>query len=187
MKKNIICCHFKASQSEYDIQSSSVTQSYPTLCNPMDWGTPGFPVHHQILKLAQTNVHRVGDATQPSNPLSSLSPPAFNPSHHQGLLNDSVIHIRWKSIGVSASALVLLKNVQHWSPLGWTGWISLHSKGLSRVFSNTTLQKYQFFCTQLSLWSNTHIHTWLLEKSGGWNGNPLQYSCLENPMHWSSW
>ena len=85
MKKNIIRCHFKASQSEYDIQSSSVTQSYPTLCNPMDWGTPGFPVHHQILKLAQTNVHRVGDATQPSDPLSSLSPPAFSLSHHQGL------------------------------------------------------------------------------------------------------
>ena len=69
-----------------------------------------------------------------------------------------------QSIGVSASAPVLPMNTQDWSPLGWTGWISLLSKGLSRVFSNTTVQKYQFFSTQLSLRSNFHIHTWLLEK-----------------------
>ena len=67
-------------------------------------------------------------------------------------------------IGVSASASVLPMNTQDWSPLGWTGWISLQSKGLSRVFSNTTLQKYQFFCTQLSWQSNSHIQTWPLEK-----------------------
>ena len=69
-----------------------------------------------------------------------------------------------QSIGVSASASVLPKNIQGWSPLGWTGWISLQSKGLSRVFSNTTLQKHQFFSTQLSSQSNSHIHTWPLEK-----------------------
>ena len=69
-----------------------------------------------------------------------------------------------QSIGVSASTSVLPMNTQDWSPLGWTGWISLESKGLSRVFSNTTVQKHQFFSTQLSLWSNSHIHTWLLEK-----------------------
>ena len=69
-----------------------------------------------------------------------------------------------QSIGVSASASVLPKNTQDWSPLGWTGWTSLHSKGLSRVFSNTTVQKHQFFGTQLSLQSNSHIHTWPLEK-----------------------
>ena len=69
-----------------------------------------------------------------------------------------------QSIGVSASALVLPKNTQDWSPLGWTGWISLQSKGLSRVFSNTTVQKHQFFDAQLSSQSNSHIHTWLLEK-----------------------
>ena len=67
-------------------------------------------------------------------------------------------------IGVSASASVLPKNIQDWSPLGWTGWISLQSKGLSKVFSNTTVQKHQFFCAQLSLESNSHIHTWPLEK-----------------------
>ena len=69
-----------------------------------------------------------------------------------------------QSIGVSASTSALPMNTQDWSPLGWTGWISLQSKGLSRVFSNTTLQKHQFFSSQLSSQSNSHIHTWLLEK-----------------------
>ena len=69
-----------------------------------------------------------------------------------------------QSIGVSASTSVLLMNIQDWFPLEWTGWISLESKGLSKVFSNVTVQKHQFFNTQLSLWSNSHIHTWLLEK-----------------------
>ena len=69
-----------------------------------------------------------------------------------------------QSIGVSASTSVLPMNTQEWSPLGWTGWISLQSKGLSRVFSNTTVQKHQFFGAQLSSQSNSHIHTWLLEK-----------------------
>ena len=69
-----------------------------------------------------------------------------------------------QSIGVSASTSVLPMNIQDWFPLGRTGWISLESKRLSRVFSNTTIQKHQFFGTQLSLWSNSHIHAWLLEK-----------------------
>ena len=69
-----------------------------------------------------------------------------------------------QSTGASASASVLPMNIQDWFPLGWTGWTSLQSKGLSKVFSNTTVQKHLFFGTQLSLWSNSHIHTWLLEK-----------------------
>ena len=69
-----------------------------------------------------------------------------------------------QSKGASASALVLPKNIQDWFPLGWTGWISLQSKGLSRVFSNTTVQKHQFFGIELSLWSSSHIHTWQVEK-----------------------
>ena len=68
-----------------------------------------------------------------------------------------------QNIGVSVSASVLPMNIQDWSPLGWTGWISLPSKGLSRIYSNTTVQKHQFFSTPLSLYSNSHIHTWLLE------------------------
>ena len=69
-----------------------------------------------------------------------------------------------QSIGVSASASVLSMNIQDWFPLGWAAWISLQSKGLSGVFSNTIVQKHQFLCTELSLWSNSHIHTWLMEK-----------------------
>ena len=75
------------------------------------------------------------------------------------------------NIGASASASVLPMNIQNWLPLGWTGWISLQSKGLSRVFSNTTFQKHQFFGTQPSSQSNSHIHTWPLEKP--WLDRPL--------------
>ena len=78
-----------------------------------------------------------------------------------------------QSIGVSASTSVLPMNTQDWFPLGWTCLISLQSKGLSRVFSNTTVQKDQFFCVQLSLYSNSHIHTWLLEKPQPWLDEPM--------------
>ena len=78
-----------------------------------------------------------------------------------------------QSTGVSASVSVLPMNTQDWSPLGWTGWISLQSKGLSRVFSNTTVQKHQFFGTQLSSQSNSHIHTWPLEKPQPWPDRPF--------------
>ena len=78
-----------------------------------------------------------------------------------------------QSIGVSASASVLPMNTQDWSPLGRTGWISLQSKGLSRVFSNTTVQKHQFFGVQPSSQSNSHIHTWPLEKPEPWLDEPL--------------
>ena len=77
------------------------------------------------------------------------------------------------SIEVSASTVVLPMNIQDWFPLGWTGLISLQSKGPSRVFSNTTVQKHQFFGAQLSLWPNSHIHTWLLEKPQPWLDGPL--------------
>ena len=79
-------------------------------------------------------------------------------------LNESALRIRWPKYGVSALASVFPMNTQDWSPLGWTGWIALQSKGLSRVFSNTTVQKHQFFGSQLSSQSNSHIHTWPLEK-----------------------
>ena len=130
----------------------------------MDCNSPGLPVHHQLPEFAQTHVHWVGDATQPSHPLSSPSSPAFNLSQIQGLFQ-WVSSSGGQSIGVSASASVLPMNIQDWFPLEWTGWISLHSKGLSRVFSKTTVQKHQFFGTQLSLESSSHIHTWLLGKT----------------------
>ena len=79
----------------HSVQFSSVAQLCPTLCDPMDRSTSGFAVHHQLLEFTQTHVHRVGDAIQPSHPLSSPRPPAFNLSQHQGLLNESVLHIKW--------------------------------------------------------------------------------------------
>ena len=152
------------SQSSYlSVQFSSVTQSFPTLSDPMDCSMPGLSVHHQLLEFTQTQVHWVGDANQPSHPLSSPYPPAFNLSQHQGLFQwVGSSHQVATSIGASASVLPM--NIQDWFSLGWTGWLSLQSKGLSGVFSNTTVQKHQFFSAQLSSQSNSHIHTWLLEK-----------------------
>ena len=146
------------------VQFSSVTQSCPTLWDPMNCSTPGLPVHHQLPEFTQIHVHRVGDAIQPSHPLSSPSPPAPNPSQHQGLPMSQLFAWDGKSIGVSALASVLPMNTQDWCSLEWTSWISLQSKGLLRVFSNTTVQKHQFFGTQPSSQSNSHIHTWPLEK-----------------------
>ena len=146
------------------IQFSSVAQSCPTLCDPMNRSTPGLPVHHQLSEFTQTHVHQVNDAIQPSHPRSSPSPPAPNPSQHQSLPMSQLFAWGGQSIGVLPSASVLPMNTQDWSPLGWTSWISLQSKGLSRVFSNTTVQKHQFFGTQLSSQSNSCIHTWPLEK-----------------------
>ena len=103
----------------------------------MDFSTPGLPVHHQLPEPTQTHVYRVGDDLQPSHPLSSPSPPTFSLSQHQGLFK-WVSSSGGQSIGVSASTSVLPTNTQDWSPLGWTGWISLLSRGCSRVFSNTT-------------------------------------------------
>ena len=143
---------------------SSVAQLCLTLCNPKNCSTSGLPAHHQLLEFAQTHVNRVSDAIQPSHSLSSSSPPAPNPSQHQSFFQWVNSPSGGQSIGVSASASVSPMNTQDWSPLGWTGWISLQPKGLSRVFSNTTVQKHQFFGVHLSSQSNSHIHTWPLEK-----------------------
>ena len=118
----------------------------------MNLSMPGLLVHHQLLEFAQTHVHRVGDAIQPSHPLSSPSPAAFNLSQHQKVFSsESALHIRWPeywsfSFNISAS-----NEYSGRFPLGWTGWISLQSKGLSGVFSSTTVQKHQSLCAQLSL------------------------------------
>ena len=132
-------------------QFSSVTQSCPTFCDPMNCNMPGLPVHHQIPEFTQTLVIEL---VMPSSHLILCHPllllPPIPPSIRI-FSNESTLHMRWPKYGVSALASVLPMNTQDWSPLGWTGWISLQSKGLSRVFSNTTVQKHQFFCTQLSL------------------------------------
>ena len=153
------------------VQFSSVAQSCPTLCDPINCSTPGLPVHHQLPEFTQTLVHRVGDAIQPSHPLWSSFPPAPNPSQHQSFPMSQLFAWGGQSIGVSALASVLLKNTQDWSS-EWTGWISLQSKGLSRVFSNTTVQNHQFIGARLYSQSNFHIHTWPQEKPQPWLDGP---------------
>ena len=139
----------------------------------MDCSLPGFPVLHYLPELAQTHVHWLGDTIQLSHPLLSPFPAAFNPSQHHCLFVSG-----GQSTGPSASASVLPMNIQGWFPFGLTELISLLSKGLSRVFSSTTIQKHQFFGTQLSLWSNSHICTWLLEKPKLWQYGPLSAKSL---------
>ena len=120
------------------VQFNSVAQSCPTLCHPMNCSTPGLPVHHQLLEFTQTYVHWVGDAIQPSHPCHPLFllPPI--PPKSESFPMSQLFTWGGQSIGVSASASFLPKNTQGWSPSEWTAWISLPSKGLSRVFSNTT-------------------------------------------------
>ena len=139
--------------------SSVQSLSHVLLCDPMDCSTPGFPVHHLLPEFTQNDVHQVGDAIQPlilCRPLLLL--PSIFPSIRV-FSNEPVFTSCDQSIGVSASASVLPMNIQDCFPLGLTGLISLLSMGLSRVFSNTIVQKHQFFSTQPSLWSNSHNHT----------------------------
>ena len=147
----------------------SVAQLCLILCDLMDCSMPGFPVLHYFPGLAQTHVCWVDDAIQPSHSLSPPFPPALSLSQHWGFfLMSRPFESGGQSIGASASTSVLLINIQNWFPLGLTGLISLLSKGLSGVFSSTSIWKHQILAfrgTQPSLWSNWHIHTWLLEKS----------------------
>ena len=115
-------------------------------------------------EFSQSHIHRVGDTIQPSHPLSSPSPPAPNPSSITVFSNESALCMRWPKYWSFSFSIILPKNIQDWSPLEWTYWMSLQSKGLSRAFSNTTVQKHQFFGAQLSSQSNSRIHTWPLEK-----------------------
>ena len=137
---------------------SSVAQSSLTLWDPMDWSMSGFPVHHQLLEVAQTYVHQVGDAIQSIS--FSVIPFCLQtfPASRSFSLNQFFTS-GGQITAVSASASVLAMNIKDWFPLELTGLISLQSKGFSRVFSNTTVQKHQFFGAQVSLWSNSHIHT----------------------------
>ena len=155
------------------VQFSSVAESCPTLCDPMNWSTPGFSVLHYLPEFAQNHVRWVDDTIQASHSLLSFSLLVLDLSHHQGL-------IQWAG-SLHQVAKVLEVQFQHqffqWIfrthfLQDWLVW----SPGISRdsqVFSNTTVQKHQFFSAQLSLESNSHIHTWLLEKSYLWLDGPL--------------
>ena len=151
----------------------SVAQLCLTLCDPMDCSTPGFPDLYHLSELAQTHVRWV---MIPSNQLILYCPLLLLPSIFPGIRifsNDSALCIRWpkywsfsfsKSPSNEYSGLISFR--MDWFEL-------LASRGLSKVFSNTTVQKYQFFYAQLSLWYNSHIRTWLLEKSQLWLYGPL--------------
>ena len=136
-------------------QFSSVTQLCPSLCDPMDCSSPGIPVHHQLLELTQTHVHRVCDAIQPSHPVIPFSscPQSFPASGSFPM--SQLFTSDGQRSGASASAVVPPMNIQDWFPLGLTGLISLQSRGASRVFSNTTVQKHQFFLSLSFLYSPT--------------------------------
>ena len=132
-------------------QFSSVAQSCPTLCNPMNHSIPGLPAHHQLPEFTQTHVHWVGDAIQPSHPLSSPSPPVPNPSQHQGLFHwVNSLHEVAKVLEFQLLASVLPMNTQDWSPLGWTGWISLFSIYFSLTPSQTLYLLSEFSLNPLS-------------------------------------
>ena len=134
-------------------------------CDSMDCSMPDLSVPHHLPKFAQVHVHCIGDAIQPSHPLTPSSPSALNLSRHQGLFQWVVSHLLSsddQDTGASASALVLPVNIQGSSPWRLTGLISLLSKGLSVVFSSTTVQKHKFFGILPSLWSSSHNSTWPL-------------------------
>ena len=134
----------------WSLPHCSVSKSCLTLRDPMDCSMLGFPVLHYLPEFAQTHVLWVCDAIQPSHLLSPPSP-ALNHSQHPGSFPVSrFFKSDGQNTGASASATVLPMNIQNWFPLGLTGLISLLSKGLSRIFSSTTVRKYQFFGSQPS-------------------------------------
>ena len=145
-------------------QIRSVAQLCPTLCDPMNCSTPGLPVHHQLPEFTQTHIHWVGDAIQPSHPMSFPFPlPSIFPSIRV-FSNESALWIGWPkywnfrfSISLSNKHSGLISFRIDWLDL-------LAVQGTLRAFSNTIVQKCQFFSAQLSSQSNSHIHTWLLEK-----------------------
>jgi len=128
---------------------------------PHESSIPGFPVLHYLPGFAQTHIHWVSDAIQPSHPLTPF-PPQRSPTSGSFSVSRPFAS-GGKSIGASESVLPM--NIQGWFSLGLTALISLQSKGLSRVFCSTTVQKHQFFGAQPSLWFNCHICTWILEKT----------------------
>ena len=143
------------------VQFLLINQSCPTLCDPMNmsgrhvrplWPSPTSRVYSNSCPLSQRCHLNISSSVVPfsSCPVSLPASGSFPMSQH--------FTSGGQSTGVSASVSVLPMNIQDWSPLGWTGWISLQSKGLPRDFSNTTVQKQEFFSAQLSLYFNSHIH-----------------------------
>ena len=141
------------------VQFSSVTQSCLTLCNPMNRSTPGPPVHHQLLEFTQIHVIK---SVMPSSHLILYRPlllPLPTPPSIRVFSNESTLSMRWPKYWSFSFSIISSKEIPGLISLEWTGWLSLQSKELSRVFSNTTVQNPQFFSVQLSSQSKSHIHT----------------------------
>ena len=143
----------------------SVPQLCPTLCDPMNCSVPGSSVLHHLPDIAQTHVRWVCDATQQSHPLSPPSPPALSLSSIRVFSSELAFRIRWPKYR-NFSFIISPSNEHSGFPLGLTDLTSLQFKQetLKRVFTSTTTWKHQFFGAQPSLWSNSHICIWLLEK-----------------------
>ena len=139
------------------VQFSSVTQSCPTLRDTMNHSTPGLPVHHQLPQFTQTHVHRNGDAVHHltlCGPLLLLPP---IPPSIRVFSNESTLRMRWPKYG--SFSFGISPSTEHPGLISFRmDWLDLLAVGLSRVFSNTTVQKHQFFGAQLSSQSNSHIH-----------------------------
>ena len=173
-QENIGSCFLKMGQKNlrfWKLSSSNTISSVELLSRVWLIATPWTTARQASLSF--TNSRSLPkpmsmESVMPSNHLILCHPFFLLPSIFPSITvfsNESALCNRWPSIGVSASTSVLPMNTQDWSPLRWTRWISVQSKGLSRVFSNTTVQTHQFFGAQPSSQSNSHIHTWLLEKT----------------------
>ena len=138
--------------------------SHAQLCSAIDCSTSSSPVLHHLLEFSQTHVHWVNDVIQPSYPVIPFSSCPWSLPASRSFPIKQPLGSGGKSIGVSASTSVLPMSVQGWFAIGFTGSSSLLYKGLSRIFSSTTVQKHQFFGTHPSSQSNSHIHTWPQEK-----------------------
>ena len=160
-------------------QKEDQFRSVQSLSRVQLFATPWTAARQASLSITNTwNLLRLMsiESVMPSNCLILCQPLLLPPSifpRISGILNESVLRIRWPRCWSFSFSISLPMNIQDWFILGWNGWISLQSKGLSRVFSNTTVQKHQCFCAQLSLQSNSHIHTWLQEEPKLWLDRPL--------------
>ena len=164
------CHHISTRMLKLERLKSTIRQSVQPLSRVQLSATP-WTAAHQV-SLSTTNSQNLLklmsiESVMPSNHLILCHPLLFLPSVFPSIRvfsNEPALHIRWPKYWSFSFSISTPMNIQGWFSLGLTGLISLQSKGLSRVFSNTTVQKHQFFSAQLFLWSSSHIHTWLLEK-----------------------
>ena len=150
---------FHENKHNFGLQFSSVVQSCPTLCDPMNCSMPGLPVHHQLRSsLRLTSIESVMPSSHLilCHPLLLLPP---IPPRIRVFSNESTLRVRWPKYWSFSFSIISSKEHPRLISFRMTSWISLQSKGLSRLFSNTTVQKHQFFSAQLSSQSNSHIHS----------------------------